>query len=79
LDGLPAGLSIRQCRAEVGGLAVTRLVTRFVTHYAEIPAGEAAMLVGSLGTLELSMNGEGLARHWAVARGARVDLRWNGS
>jgi S-adenosylmethionine hydrolase len=68
---LPAG----PCTVEVGG----RTVTRLVTHYAEIPAGEAAMLVGSLGTLELSMNGEDLARHWAVARGARVDLRWNGS
>lgn len=63
------------CRAEVGNLAVTR----FVTHYAEILAGEAAMLVGSLGTLELSMNGEDLARRWSVARGAAVELRWNGS
>ncbi len=72
---LPVGLSAGNCRAEVGDLAVTRLVT----HYAEIPAGEAAMLVGSLGTLELSMNGEDLARRWSVARGARVELRWNES
>jgi S-adenosylmethionine hydrolase len=68
---LPAG----PCAVEVGG----RAVTRQVAHYAEIPAGEAAMLVGSLGTLELSMNGEDLARRWTVVRGARVDLRWNGS
>jgi S-adenosylmethionine hydrolase len=72
---LPAG----PCSVEVGGRAATRLVTRFVTHYAEIPAGEAAMLVGSLATLELSMNGEDLARRWSVARGARVELRWNES
>jgi S-adenosylmethionine hydrolase len=68
---LPAG----SWHAEVAGESVTR----FVSHYAEIPAGEAAMLVGSLGTLELSMNGEDLARRWSVARGAGVELRWNGS
>jgi S-adenosyl-L-methionine hydrolase (adenosine-forming) len=73
---LPAG----PCAVEVGGKAVNNpLVTRLVTHYAEIPAGEAAVLVGSLGTLELSMNGEDLARRWSVARGARVELRWNES
>ena len=71
----PAGLAAGSWRAEVDG----RTVTRLVTHYAEIPAGEAAMLVGSLGTLELSMNGEDLARRWSVGRGAVVELRWNGS
>lgn len=80
---LPARLSARSWRAEVGGRDITprdnHLVTRLVTHYAEIPAGEAAILVGSLGTLELSMNGEALARRWSVARGARVELRWNES
>jgi S-adenosylmethionine hydrolase len=59
-------------RAEVGGHATARRVS----HYAEIPPGEAAMLAGSLGTLELSLNGEDLARHWNVARGAAVDLTW---
>jgi S-adenosylmethionine hydrolase len=81
---LPAAwLPTGPCAVEVGGRAVNPLVTRFVTclvtHYAEIPAGEAAVLVGSLGTLELSMNGEDLARRWSVARGARVELRWNES
>ncbi len=80
---LPPRFSAGSWRAEVAGRdvdrPVTRLVTRFVTHYAEIPAGEAAMLVGSLGTLELSMNGEDLARRWSVVRGAGVELRWNGS
>jgi S-adenosylmethionine hydrolase len=63
------------CRAETGGHATGRRVT----HYAEIPPGEAAMLPGSLGTVELSLNGADLARAWGVARGARVDLIWNGS
>jgi len=74
-SGFAAALSTGKCHAQVGDLAVTRLVT----HYAEIPPGEAAILVGSLGTLELSMNGEDLARRWSVARGARVDLGWNES
>jgi S-adenosylmethionine hydrolase len=63
------------CRAEVGGHAALRRVT----HYREIPAGEAAMLPGSLGTVELSLNGADLARAWEVSRGAVVDIRWNGS
>jgi S-adenosylmethionine hydrolase len=63
------------CRAEVDGHAASRRVT----HYAEIPPGEAAMLAGSLGTVELSLNGADLARAWGIARGARVDITWNGS
>jgi len=63
------------CRAEVDGHAASRRVT----HYAEIPPGEAAMLAGSLGTVELSLNGAGLARAWEAGRGARVDITWNGS
>ncbi|HEY0511276.1 MAG TPA: SAM-dependent chlorinase/fluorinase [Thermoanaerobaculia bacterium] len=76
---IPAGwLPAGPCRAEVGGSAACA-TSRRVTHYAEIPAGEAAMLAGSLGTLELSLNGEDLARRWSVARGAAVELTWNGS
>jgi S-adenosylmethionine hydrolase len=63
------------CRAEVDGHAVLRRVT----HYAEIPAGEAAMLPGSLGTVELSLDGADLARAWGTSRGAKVDITWNGS
>lgn len=40
--------------------------------YAEIPAGEAAFLTGSLGTVELSLQGESLARRWDVTRGTEV-------
>ena len=76
ITDIPAGwLPPGPCRAEVGDHATGRRVT----HYAEIPRGEAAMLPGSLGTVELSMNGEDLARRWSVARGATVDVRWNGS
>lgn len=49
---------------------------RFVSHYLEIPPGEAALLPGSLGTLELSLNGDDLARRWGVARGTEVRVSW---
>jgi S-adenosylmethionine hydrolase len=68
---LPAG----PCRAEVGGHATSRRAG----HYAEIPPGEAAMIPGSLGTIELSRNGENLARTWKIARGAGIEVTWNGS
>lgn len=54
--------------AEVEGY----IVTRFVSHYREIPQDEAALLPGSLGTLELSMNGVDLSRAWSVSRGTGV-------
>lgn len=68
---LPPG----SCRVEVSG----RTVTHRASHYAEIPAGEAAAIPGSLGTVEISLNGEDLARRWGVPRGARVDVTWNES
>ncbi|HEX9940378.1 MAG TPA: SAM-dependent chlorinase/fluorinase [Thermoanaerobaculia bacterium] len=68
---LPSG----DCRAEVGGFSIARRAS----HYAEIPPGEAAMVPGSLGTVELSMNGEDLAFRWGVPRGAPVEIVWNGS
>jgi hypothetical protein len=67
-EWLPAG----PCRAEVEGHATSRRVD----HYVAIPPGEAAMLTGSLGTLELSLNGGDLARRWEISRGAAVDLTW---
>src|SRR3954454_12788299 len=73
---IPAGwLPPRPRRAETGGKSPSRRAS----HYAEIPAGEAAMIPGSLGTVELSLNGEDLARAWQVARGAEVDITWNES
>jgi S-adenosylmethionine hydrolase len=70
-DWLPPG----SCRAEVGGNATSRRAG----HYAEISRGEAAMIPGSLGTVELSLNGEDLARAWKAGRGAGVEITWNGS
>lgn len=67
-EWLPSG----PCRAEVAGHAVTRRAS----HYAEIPPGEPALLPGSLGTLELSLQGEDLARRWQVARGVQIVVSW---
>lgn len=60
------------CRAEVAG----RPVTRRAGHYAELPQGEAAIIPGSLGTVELSLKGDDLARRWSVERGASVRITW---
>ncbi len=59
--------------AELSGLQVTR----WATHYQGLPAGEPAMLPGSLGTLEFSLRGESLARQSGAQRGdsVRVKLR----
>lgn len=46
---------------------------------AEIPVGEAALIPGSLGTVEISLNGDDLARLRGVSRGAAVDITWNES
>jgi S-adenosylmethionine hydrolase len=69
---LPA--TAAELRAEVGG----HTAGRFVAHYQQIPPGEAALLPGSLGTLELSLNGADLSRAWGVARGAEVRITWRG-
>jgi S-adenosylmethionine hydrolase len=49
-------------------------VTQRVTHYREIPPGEPGLLAGSLGTLEISLDGANLAMHWGVGRGASVRI-----
>jgi S-adenosylmethionine hydrolase len=67
-DWLPDG----PCRAEVAG----RSLTRRAGHYSEIPNGDAAMIPGSLGTVELSLRGDDLARRWIVERGASVRITW---
>jgi S-adenosylmethionine hydrolase len=70
---LPAAPSSGRCRVEVG----SRSTGRHASCYAEIPPGEAAFLSGSLGTIELSLNGDNLARHWGVARGMAVRVVWS--
>ena len=69
---LPADwLGQRPCRVEVAGHATDHRAG----HYRAIPPGEAAALPGSLGTLELSLDGDSLARRWKVERGAAVTVR----
>lgn len=62
------------CQAEVAGQAGTYRVGHQASHYAGIPPGEAAMIPGSLGTIELSLRGENLARRWSVERGDPVRI-----
>lgn len=69
---LPADPS-EPCRVEVGSHAAERRVT----CYAGIPPGEAAFLSGSLGTIELSLNGESLSQRWGVTRGTAVRIVWS--
>lgn len=47
---------------------------RWVSCYAELPPGEAGALVGSRGTVELSLRGASLADAWQVERGAPVRI-----
>jgi S-adenosylmethionine hydrolase len=47
-------------------------VRRWATHYAELPPGEPAALIGSLGTVELSLRDESLAARWGTRRGESV-------
>jgi S-adenosylmethionine hydrolase len=71
VTNLPAGWLPRpwpEVRAEIAG----REVRRLATHYQEILAGEAALLPGSVGTLEASLNGNSLARHWNIHRGSGI-------
>jgi S-adenosylmethionine hydrolase len=70
-DWLPIS---QRCRAEVADHGTDLRVS----HYAEIPPGEAALLPGSLGTVELSLRGADLAKHWKVGRGAGVRVFWTG-
>lgn len=59
------------CVVDVDGHATDRVVS----HYEQLPPGEAGVVPGSLGTLELSLDGASLADLWQVGRGARVVVR----
>jgi len=71
-----AWLPATPCRAQVGERSGGQFASLRVSHYAAIPAGEAAMLTGSLGTVELSLNGDDLARRWGISRGTPVQVVW---
>lgn len=45
-----------------------------ISHYSELAFGQAGWLVGSLGTLEVSLNGASLADRWQVTRGEEVRM-----
>lgn len=64
-------------RVEVETVYISHSIRRRVTCYAEIPPGEVAFLSGSLGTIELSLNGENLAQQWSVVRGTAVCVVWS--
>jgi S-adenosylmethionine hydrolase len=49
-----------------------------VDHYREIPGDEPGVLTGSLGTLELSLEGQSLAERWRVERGQTLVVRLRG-
>lgn len=75
ITDIPAGwLPEGPCQAEIGGGRAKHRANHRASHYAGIPPGEAAMIPGSLGTIELSLRGEDLARKWAVERGAPVRI-----
>ena len=59
-----------QPRARVGAHAVRRYVAR----YEQLAEGEAGLLPGSLGTLELSLRDGNLADLWQVRRDAAVSV-----
>jgi hypothetical protein len=50
-------------------------VARFVTTYAEIPAGAVCALFGSTDHLELSANAGSAAEQLSLARGAAIEIR----
>lgn len=50
------------------------VATRRIDHYAELEPGEVGILIGSLGTIEVSLNGADLAHAWKVGRGAAVEI-----
>lgn len=52
----------------------THRVLRRVRFYDELPPGEPGFLVGSRGTLEISVAGQSLARRWRIDRGERVEV-----
>lgn len=57
-------------RVEIG----THATERWIAHYAELADGEPGALVGSLGTVELSLRSRSLAALWGVERGAPVQI-----
>jgi S-adenosylmethionine hydrolase len=68
----PATARTTHILARVGSHTAAQLAD----HYEQIPRYGVAVMIGSLGTLELAMRGEDLARRWGVDPGAAVQVRW---
>lgn len=61
-------------RATFGVAGNITSVTRRVRCYTELAPGEAGLLEGSLGTIELALRGASLAETWGVGRGDRIEI-----
>jgi S-adenosylmethionine hydrolase len=61
-------------RATFGVAGNATYAARKVGCYAELTPGEAGLLEGSLGTIELSLRGASLAAIWGVGRGDRIEI-----
>ena len=57
-------------RARIGGAHVGRLAT----HYAELEPGVPALIVGSLGTLEIAIRDQSAAAALAIRRGDAITI-----
>lgn len=73
---LPASwlTDVEEAKAWIG----SHYAERIVTHYAQLGPGEAGIMPGSLGTLELSLPGEPIAKTWGISVGDRVEIRLGG-
>ena len=73
---LPAATGPAARTTEIVARVGSHTATLMANHYEQIPRYGVAVMIGSLGTLELAMRGEDLARRWGVDPGAAVQVRW---
>ncbi len=72
VTNIPSGwLPDRPFSLRLGDLTVSRLVS----HYGLLEPGEAGLLPGSLGTLELSLRGASLAARCGAGRGGAIRIQ----
>ena len=72
-----AALPVQPPTRSLAVLVAGREISAGARFYAEIPLGEAAWLVGSLGFVELSLAGSSLAELWSIGRGENVTISWS--
>lgn len=71
VTNIPSGWISPTALVEIGG----HVVSGMRTHYGTVEVGELLALVGSGGTLEVSVRGESAAARLRVGRGAPVNVR----